>query len=95
MFCTAYRLELLQVAMYSREDIIQFLFMEGFKYGLILCFLAKMFGIVISMRTLKRILKRLGLRRRGAHLNLRSVTQCLQVFAFFGKNCRCVSLSFS
>ena len=63
----------------SREEIIRLLFMEGFQYQVILCFLTAVFGVCISMRTLKRILKKQHLRRRGDYSNLQNVGRYLMV----------------
>ena len=49
------------------------------KYKLILCFLVELFGTVMSIRTLKRHLKRLGLRRRAGYSSLQVVARCLMV----------------
>ena len=49
----------------SLEEIVFVYFHEGYSYKLILCFLAGVHGIMTSLRTLKRVLRKLGLRRRG------------------------------
>ena len=55
-------------------------FDAGYKYSVILLLLAKFHGIFISMRTLKRKLRRLGLRRRGnSNLNNDSLKRIIQV----------------
>ena len=46
----------------SVEEVVSVYFHEGYSYRLILCFLAGVHGI---LRTLKRVLRKLGLRRRG------------------------------
>ena len=48
----------------TRDALVEHYFHLGYDYGLILCFLHFLHGISISLRQLKRILKRLGLRRR-------------------------------
>lgn len=48
----------------AMDEAVRVYFGLGMNYSEILCFLAKHDGIVISMRTLKRVLKRLGLYRR-------------------------------
>ena len=63
----------------SRDDIIRSLFDEGFQYELILCFLVAVYGIFISLRTLKRSLKRQQLRRRGGYSDLQHVGRCIMV----------------
>ena len=47
------------------EEFVQMYFERGYSYRLILCFLSSCHGILLSLRTLKRVLKRLNLRRRG------------------------------
>ena len=61
----------------SRETLIRRYFEEGFEYRIILCFLYWIHGIVLSLRHLKRLLRRMELRRRRAldaasfhHINL-------------------------
>ena len=63
------------------ESLIQEYFEQGYSYRLILCFLSSVHDITISMRTLKRILRRKQLRRRGLvnHANLRDVGSCILV----------------
>ena len=63
----------------SRDEIIRMLFHEGYSYNLIISFLVAVFGICISIRTLKRSLRRQGLKRRGVDSDLRTVGQCLMV----------------
>ena len=53
-----------QFALASRDALIQEYFHQGYPYTLILCFLYFVNGISLSLRQLKRILKRMGLRRR-------------------------------
>ena len=48
----------------TREDIIRMYFSHGYSYNLIVCFLYFVHGISMSLRQLKRILRRLNLRRR-------------------------------
>lgn len=48
----------------SRDEVITLYFRCGYSYKLILCFLFALHGIYLSLRQLKRILRRLGLRRR-------------------------------
>ena len=52
------------LALASRDRLIQEYFYQGYPYQLILCFLYFVHGISLSLRQLKRILKRLSLRRR-------------------------------
>ena len=62
----------------SRDEIIRMLFHEGYSYNLILAFLVAVFGICISIRTLKRSLRQ-GLKRRNVDSDLPAVGQCLMV----------------
>ena len=48
----------------TRDALVEHYFHLGYDYRLILCFLHFLHGISISLRQLKRILRRLGLRRR-------------------------------
>ena len=62
-----------------REKLIKSYFDAGYTYNLILCFLTGVHGIVISLRTLKRVLRRINLRRRGTGanaVNLRTAAWC-------------------
>ena len=52
------------VATSQRDEIIEYYFHCGYSYKVILCLLFGIHGIVICLRQLKRILRRLGLRRR-------------------------------
>ena len=49
----------------EREELVHDYFRDGYEYKVILCFLYFVHGICLSLRQLKRILKQLGLRRRG------------------------------
>ena len=48
----------------TREQLIAAYFSEGYTYKLVICFLYFVHGVSISLRQLKRSLKRLGLHRR-------------------------------
>ena len=50
----------------TRESLIKKYFEEGFEYRIILCFLYWVHGFILSLRHLKRLLKRMKLRRRKA-----------------------------
>ena len=63
----------------SRDEIIRGLFLEGYHYQLILCFLVAVYGIFMSLRTLKHSLKRQNLKRRGEYSNLQDVGRYLMV----------------
>ena len=49
----------------TREELIIMYFFKGYPYKLIVEFLVSIHGIVLSKRQLKRILKSMGLRRKG------------------------------
>jgi len=49
----------------GRHELITKYFFEGYEYSLIVCFLFFVHGISLSVRQLKRILRRMNLRRRG------------------------------
>ena len=61
------------------DEEIRFLFTEGYPYKLILCFLAAVYTISISLSTLKRSLRRQNLRRRGVRNNIWQVGKHLLV----------------
>ena len=50
----------------TRDDIIRHYFSCGYTYSLIVCLLHFVHGVTLSLRQLKRILRRLNLRRRRA-----------------------------
>ena len=66
----------------TRDNIITRYFHCGFSYPLIICFLYFVHGISLSLRQLKRILRRLKLRRRQSntrsflHQVVRSMMVC-------------------
>ena len=60
-------------------ELIKLYFEAGYPYSLILRFLTQLHGIVLSMRTLKRMLHRMGLRRRGCCYDLGTIFDCVQV----------------
>ena len=63
----------------GRDRLIRYYFQLGYSYRFILCFLIALHGVCISLRTLKRILMRLDLRRRGRYTSLSRVSRCLLV----------------
>ena len=85
----------------SRDEIIRMLFREGYPYQLILCFLVAIFGIIISLRTLKLSLRRQHLRRRHVDTDLQAAGRCLmvchcdlqQTFRYAVQSCRLSSVS--
>ena len=51
----------------DRDSIIKSYFLLGFQYCEILAFLSSLHGIQLSLRQLKRVLRRMGLQRRGGY----------------------------
>ena len=49
----------------TRDEIIRIIYEQGFQYGLILCFLVSVYGICISLSTLKRCLTTQHLKGEG------------------------------
>ena len=64
-----------------RDDLVLHYFRGGHKYRIILRFLRNVHNIRLSMRQLKRLLHRLGLRRRRPRTaeNLRLVCRLIRV----------------
>lgn len=65
----------------SRDHLVRQYFCAGHKYKTILQFLRSVHGFTLSIRQLKRILKRLGLRRRSERTasHLRLVSRLIRV----------------
>jgi len=65
----------------SREQLIKLYFLEGNEYKVILVFLGLVHGIVLSLRQLKRIIKKLGLRKKTVYTTslLQDVDRCIRV----------------
>ena len=61
----------------NREDLICGYFYSGFSYAEISLLLNKRHNIQISVSHLKRILKRLGLRRRNLQIDIDNVVHCI------------------
>ena len=59
----------------QREQLIHYYFLEGYTYRLILCFLLLVHGIPLSLRQLKRVLCKLGLKRRVPRYSVRHLQQ--------------------
>ena len=59
----------------SPDDLIRHYFELGYTNLLISCFLYAVHGIVVSVSTVKRSLRKQHLRRRGLHRNLRLVAE--------------------
>ena len=63
----------------GRDDLIRQYFFEGYDYHLIICFLFFIHGITLSLRQLKRILRRMNLSRRMLPSSRRTVSLLIQV----------------
>ena len=63
----------------NRQRLEKAYFDAGYTFNLILCFLAGVHGIVISLRTLKHPLQCMNLHRRGASSDLRTAARCMKV----------------
>lgn len=61
------------------NDLVRFYFMQGYSYRLILCFLFELHEINFSLRTLKTILKELGLRGRSGSQPEAHIRMCIEV----------------
>ena len=69
----------------SSSELVKMYFEEGYTYKLILCFLSGLHGIIISLSTPKRMLKKQNLRRRRPLSRRRLIRagECLLV-SYFG-----------
>ena len=65
--------------MADSDSLVREYFEKGFPYRLILCCLTACHGMRITLSTLKRILRRLNVRRRGSYSSLQYVGDCLLV----------------
>jgi len=63
---------------FQRNDIINHYFSFGLAYSGILAFLLCFHGIEISLRQLKRVLRRQGLRRRKDHSGIREILNAIE-----------------
>ena len=59
----------------QHEQLIHYYFLEGYTYRLILCFLLLVHGIPMSLRQLKRVLCKLGLKRRVTRYSVHHLQQ--------------------
>jgi len=66
--------------------LIRAYFEAGYAYSLILRFLKGLHGITISLRTLKRLLRKMGLRRRGLVHDFVHVSESIQVQVELGQS---------
>jgi len=62
----------------SEEEIIEYYFRRGFQYSTILCFLTRKHNINMSLRTLKRRLSALNLKKRDDNINLGQLRQIIR-----------------
>ena len=58
-----YVVSMVYIAM-NRDELVSWYFNLGYNYEVIVCFLHFLHGVDISLRQLKRVLKRLNLKRR-------------------------------
>ena len=65
-------------AAFARDEVIQTYFNLGFKAQEIVLFLVSVYGIRISLRHLKRILRRLGCSRRRFQSNLNEIVEAVE-----------------
>ena len=75
----------------SREQLIKLYFLEGYKYRMIiLVFLGLVHGIVLSLRQLKRIIRKLRLRKKTIYTTplLQDVDRCIRVRMHVTPDCR-------
>ena len=63
----------------ARDDLICAYFNMGYSYNLIICFLATVHGIKISLASLKRALRTRNLRRRRHNFSISLLRQALSV----------------
>ena len=63
----------------QREQLVAMYFDKGYPYQVILLFLAAFHGIIMSMSTLKRILRKNKRRRRRKHSSLHHVGRYIMV----------------
>ena len=61
------------------EELVKLYFEAGYSYNIILRFLDGLHGIYLSLRTLKRLLNQMGLKRRGVSTNLVLASDCIKV----------------
>ena len=59
--------------------LVRAYFEAGYAYSLILRFLESLHSITLSLRTLKRLLRQMGLRRRGSVRDFGHVSKCIEV----------------
>ena len=62
----------------ERNDLIKHYFSLGFNYSEILAFLISFHGIQLSLRQLRRILRREGLRRRKDHSDIEEILNAIE-----------------
>ena len=60
-------------------QLVRMYFEAGFSYSVILRFLKGLHGMTLSLRTLKRLLRKMGLKRRGISTNIVLAEDFIQV----------------
>ena len=68
----------------SRGELVKMYFQLGFPYKIILRFLKGLYGVALSLRTLKRLLQKMGLQRRGVRSSFELVADCMEVRSRLG-----------
>ena len=68
------------------DELIGWYFSLGYTYQVIICFLYYVHGICLSLRQLKRILKRLNLRRRRYPINASVLDGALEIMKVSSAN---------
>ena len=66
------------IGIVERTDLIKHYFSLGLQYSEILAFLLSFHGIQLSLRQLRRILRREGLRRRKDHSDIEQVINAIE-----------------
>lgn len=61
------------------KDLVRMYFEAGFSYVVILRFMKTLHSITLSLRTLKRLLSKMGLRRRNLTTDLKTVADHIEV----------------
>ena len=77
-FCHACGCRVAEDAINNIDEVITDYFYRGFQYSAIIGLLKKHHRVDIHVRTLKRKLKELGLKRREANYNEETVRQCIE-----------------
>jgi hypothetical protein len=63
----------------ANGQLVRVYFELGYSYRVILRFLKSLHGVSLSLRTLKRLLHKMGLKRRGVTSDVQAVADCMEV----------------